>query len=447
MAKHFEATPTAVIPELAAIVTGRMEIPGETRSLVVGVDRMRIGRAPQCALVLDDPSVSALHIEVRSTAKGVQLVDLQSKNGTFIAGNRIVEVYLNAPTDVVCGRRTLRFVPGAPSDPLLALATECRFGTLVGATPSMRTIIALLQQYAGSDLPMVITGETGTGKEVVARAVHNASPRAKKPFVPVNCAAMMEGLLETELFGHVRGAFTGADRDKRGLFEEADGGTLFFDELGEMSPGMQAKLLRVLEDGVVRRVGATQQRKLNVRVLAATNTRLPERINQGAFREDLYFRLAQLTVDLPPLRERVADLPLLVSDLLRELGREDVVLDERSLGLLQARSWPGNVRELRALLARAVFGAPAGALSLDQAFHASAASLGSAVPAGAADAVLTNLTWVAAKEETRRRYYTALWGECRGNVTQVAKRAGIERQAARKALRKIGLDADDDRLT
>ena len=352
-------------------------------------------------------------------------------------------MYLKGPAEFHVGRQTLQFLPLMALDSVAPSGEPARFGPLVGTTAAMRDVFARLRKYAPTDLPMVITGETGTGKEVVARAVHEASKRRGKPFVGVNCGAVTEGLLEDQLFGHVRGAFTGADRDRPGLFVEADGGTLFFDELGEMSPAMQAKLLRVLERGEVRPVGASKERRVDVRVLAATNVSLAAALNRGAFREDLFFRMAQVTVELPPLRDRIEDLPLLVRELLTELHRPDVTVDETALRLLQARSWPGNVRELRALLARAVVGANEGVLSLDDAFRA-APSVQPPRPQAPLESVMASMTWTSAKEELRRRYFTWLYGACRGNVTQIARRAGIERPAARKALRSLALDTGDD---
>ena len=232
MARHFDAETTVPLRDIPSVRGGRIEVVGESRSIFVGADRLVIGRAPQCALVINDPSVSALHVEVRATPDGVHLVDLKSRNGTLIGGNRIVELYLNTPTEFACGSRPLRFVPLGTIDAEPETAEVTRFGRLVGTTRPMQDALQRLRKFPGSDFPMVLTGETGTGKELAARAVHEASARRHKPFVPVNCASVPENLLEDELFGHVRGAFTGADRERPGLFVEADGGTLLFDEMG-----------------------------------------------------------------------------------------------------------------------------------------------------------------------------------------------------------------------
>jgi DNA-binding NtrC family response regulator len=228
---------------------------------------------------------------------------------------------------------------------------------LLGASLPMARLRDAIQRVAPTQATVLIMGETGTGKELVARALHALSPRASRPFVPVNCAAMPETLLESELFGHERGAFTGADRAREGLFEAAHGGTLFLDEAGEMPPSLQAKLLRVLMDGMIQRVGSRTPRHVDVRLVAATHRDLAAAVREGAFREDLYFRLAVVPIQVPPLRDRLEDLPELCAHLLdltvRGLGRPAPALTPSALARLQAYRFPGNVRELRNLIERA----------------------------------------------------------------------------------------------
>jgi DNA-binding NtrC family response regulator len=228
---------------------------------------------------------------------------------------------------------------------------------LVGDSSPMRRLRELAARVAPTDATVLITGETGSGKELVARAIHRRSARAAAPFVAVNCAAMAEGLLESELFGHEKGAFTGADRARPGMFEAASGGTLFLDEAGEMSAALQAKLLRVLTDGMVTRVGSRTQRKVDVRLLVATHRDLPAQVAAGTFREDLYFRIAVVPIQVPPLRERTDDLPALAQHLLeracRELAISPRTLTPAALAHLKSYRFPGNVRELRNLIERA----------------------------------------------------------------------------------------------
>jgi transcriptional regulator with GAF, ATPase, and Fis domain len=315
-----EAFPT--VPQETHVLSlrrGRIEVVGETASVPVDMEPLHIGRSQRCALVLDHPTVSKVHVEVQATPRGVRLADLNSRNGTFVGTASIIEAYLTDLCEFRCGEKRLRFVP-EPVHEVQIKAPE-RFGGLVGTTPEVVALFAKLQRYAPTSMSMLIHGETGTGKERVAEAIHEASPRRNQPLVTVNCAAVADNLLEDELFGHVRGAFTGADRARDGFFVEADGGTLLFDEVGEMSSAMQAKLLRVLENHEVRPVGTGRCRKVNVRTLFATHVDLRHAVNQGRFREDLYFRMAQVTVEIPPLRRRMDDLPVLIEDILEQLER------------------------------------------------------------------------------------------------------------------------------
>jgi len=425
--------PVSDLTELVSIHGGRIEVTDDKTSIRVGSERLLIGRARRCDLVLDDPIVSAVHAEVQATPRGVHLVDLGSRNGTFIGGAQVIELYLTGPFEFRCGTRRLRFVPGASEE--VVIDTSSRFGGLVGTTPEMLELFAVLRRYAPSSVSMVIHGETGTGKERVARAIHEASPRRHKPFLAVNCAAMPDALLEAELFGHVRGAFTGAERDRKGLLVEADGGTVFFDEVGEMSPAMQAKLLRALENKEVRPIGSERSRKIDVRTLFATHTDLRHALNHGRFREDLYFRIAKITVELPPLRTRMQDIGLLLDDILQDLEQPGMKIDETSMAMLMARSWPGNIRELRNLVEVALVGSTGDTLSLEQALPAIRQREEIAYGKGLYDA---------AKKEFERRFYTGLYAACRGNVTRIAKVAGRQRVTVRDALRDLGLYVDPE---
>jgi DNA-binding NtrC family response regulator len=412
---------------------GRIEVVGEAASVPVDMERLHIGRSQRCALVLDDPTVSSVHAEVQATPKGVRVVDLNSLNGTFIGEASIVEAYLTGACEFRCGTKRLRFVP-EPVHEVRIDAPE-RFGGLVGTTPEMIELFAKLQRYAPTSMSMVIQGETGTGKERVAQAIHEASPRRNKPLVAVNCAAVADTLLEAELFGHVRGAFTGADRARDGLFVEADGGTLLFDEVGEMSSAMQAKLLRVLENQEVRPVGTGRCRKVDVRTLFATHVDLRHAVNRGRFREDLYFRMAQVTVEIPPLRRRMDDLPVLIDDILQQLGRPHMKVDEAARSALLAHTWPGNVRQLRTIIQAALVESDGDRLMLERALAGTATDAEPERASGLYDD---------ARRDFDRRFYTALYVRHGGNLSQIARAAGKQRVTVRAALRALGLCDDPE---
>ncbi len=271
--------------------------------------------------------------------------------------------YLTKPVDIVRLKHTIE-----QAFERLSMALEVKrlkrqlsqygsFGDLIGNTPQMKEIFHLIEIAAPTSANVLITGASGTGKDLVARAIHNGSPRRKGPFIAINCSAIPETLLESEIFGHERGAFTGAEKTKEGCYELADGGTLFLDEISEMSPDMQAKLLRVLETGTFRRVGGKVERKADVRIVSASNADLEAAIKEGLFREDLYYRLNVFCIDLPPLKDRADDIPLLVQAFLEEFNRKNnrniKAVDPEAMNLLKSHSWPGNVRELRNVIERA----------------------------------------------------------------------------------------------
>jgi DNA-binding NtrC family response regulator len=408
---------------------GLIEVVGGGPRVRVGKEPLVIGRAAQrCGLVLRDPTVSKVHLELQATTRGVRAVDLNSFNGTSIEGTSVVEAYLTIPCELQVGAKRLRFVP-EPAHEVVVQGPR-RFGSLLGTTPEMTELFAKLQLYAPHSMPIVIQGETGTGKERVAQAIHEASPRRDKPFVPINCAAMPDALLEDELFGHVRGAFTGADRARDGLFVEADGGTLLFDEVGEMSLAMQAKLLRVLENREVRPIGATRSRKVDVRFLFATHVDLRRAMNEGRFREDLYFRMAQITVQIPPLRERLADMRALVDDIMENLGRTDLIVDDTGMSVLLAQSWRGNVRQLRSVIQAASIQSNGPRLMLERVLIGNSPD---------DERKQVSAPYNVAKTEFDRNYYTSLHKTCDGNISKIAKAAGKPRVTVRNVLRALGL--------
>jgi two-component system, NtrC family, response regulator GlrR len=318
------------------------------------------GSAPSSQLVIADRSVSRVHAELTPKQDGLWVRDVGSRNSTYVSGVKVIEARIPNGATLRMGTTEIKVSYGAPQAPT-ELWNEKSFGTLLGRTAVMRELFAQLGKMAQTNASILITGETGTGKEVVARALHDASPRAAAPFVVVDCAALPPDLLESELFGHARGAFTGAVAAHEGAFEAADGGTIFLDEVGELPLSLQPKLLRVLESRTLRRVGETAYRKVDVRVLSATHRDLRKMVNQGAFREDLFFRLAVLPLHVPPLRERIADLPLLLESF---LGAKASEVPNAVLGTLMTLPWTGNVRELRNFAERVLAVGPERALAM-----------------------------------------------------------------------------------
>lgn len=323
-------------------------------SCAMALARVRVGSAPENDLVLNDPEVSRHHLELRVVDRGYLLVDLGSTNGTFFRGARVREVEIGLGAEIRLGSSVLRLEPGSISSEEVAQCSS--FGSLIGSSEVMQSVYGLLAAVAPTDTTVLIEGETGTGKELVAEQVHRASPRADKQFVVIDCGSLPAGLIESELFGHERGAFTGADSEREGAFERCRGGTVFLDEIGELPLDLQSRLLRVLDQRTVQRVGGNLRRKVNVRLVAATHRDLTKEVDAGRFRQDLYFRLAVMRVVLPPLRERRDDIPRLARHFLWQAGCADpsAVLKPEVIASLKSRRWKGNARELRNVLERAV---------------------------------------------------------------------------------------------
>jgi len=305
---------------------------------------------------------------------------------------------------------------------------------IVGESPAIRRVLQMLEKVAGTEATVLVRGESGTGKELIARAVHGNSARKDHLLVTVNCATLQESLLESELFGHEKGAFTGADRMKPGLFEVAEGGTLFIDEVAEMSPSLQAKFLRVLEDGHYRRVGATQERKANVRVVAATNKPLEDEQKAGRFRSDLFYRLNVLTIDLPALRDRRSDIPLLVQHFLstRQVGKRGFDVEPDALNALIRYDWPGNIRELANVLERAQILAEGSTITRDD--------LPDTILAGAAQQKSVEVSASPdSLEGMEKRHVASVLSQHDGNKVQAARALGISRRSLYRLLEKHGL--------
>jgi DNA-binding NtrC family response regulator len=403
---------------------------------LVDVDPLVVGREAGAGLVLDDPEVSAVHCELRATNEGVLLRDLGSTNGTFVGALRVHESTITTRAEILVGQTRLVVEPEAKRR--VDVGYSDRFGTLVGAAPRMRRVFSVLEKVAPTALSVLILGETGTGKEGVAKAIHEASPRKDHPFVIVDCGAIPESLAESILFGHEKGSFTGAIDRRKGALAEADGGTLFLDELGELPLDLQPKLLRALSEKQVKRVGGASFEPIDVRVLAATRRDLGAEMNAGRFRSDLFFRIAQVRVELPPLRERASDLPLLVEDICRRVGRSEHA--ETVLRWVEQRmsthDWPGNVREL--VNVASVAATLADTLTREPARAALAEPAANAAPQSGFSEAKRHAIGV-----FEREYFTSLARRAKGNVSEMARQSGMERHHVRAYLRKYGIEKGD----
>ncbi|NUO47970.1 MAG: sigma 54-interacting transcriptional regulator [Polyangiaceae bacterium] len=415
----------------------------------IGTEPIIVGRNAACQIVIDDSKVSAVHAEFVATPFGVRVRDLGSRNGTYVGGVRVGDVYLSSNTKLRIGESEINFEPLRPEK--VAISAIPAFGPLVGQSAPMRAIFDRLAKISPTDLTVLIQGETGTGKELVAQAIHLGSPRAKKPFVVVDCGSIPPTLAEATLFGHERGAFTGAVDKRLSPFEEANGGTIFLDELGELPLEVQPKLLRALAERRVKSVGGSNYREVDVRVLAATRRDLVRAVNANTFRSDLYFRVAQVKIEMISLRQRIEDIPVLVRKMLKDLGDESSYdrVSTMTLERLMRHDWPGNVRELRNAVAVA-FALSAEEEEVDIAAHLGALSEGPATAAGGSPIAISfkGRPFQEAKRDVlarfERDYFAALADEAKGNVSEMARRAGMERAHVRAYLRRHGIGAKQD---
>jgi transcriptional regulator with PAS, ATPase and Fis domain len=430
MSSEFEGLRTDVIGRESSLRVAGVEL-----IVVAGPDRgaklkvqgnARIGTSPTSQLRLTDKTVSRLHVEIQVRANSVRVVDSGSTNGTFLDGVRVRDADIALGTTMKLGATSIRVELGE-GDVHLPLSTLDRFGGIIGSSVEMRRVYSVLERVAPSDATVLVQGETGTGKELVARALHDASKRADGPFIAIDCGALAPTLIESELFGHVRGAFSGANVDRRGVFEEADGGTLFFDEIGELPIALQPKLLRALEMREVRRLGSNTPKKVDVRVIAATNRSLASNVNEGAFREDLYYRLAVVEVMLPPLRARREDIALLARHFYQRFAGSDAIPADL-VSTVQARSWPGNVRELRNFMERSA--------SLGWATRAVSPA---ATPdeTRIAEQIDLGVPFKVARRTWTRAYVAALMQSTSSNVTRAADVAGVSRRFLQRLIARL----------
>ena len=429
-------TTTLAGPRTLGIPKIRLKVlkgPDKGAQVTLERDEILIGGADGAHLRLTDPTVSRNHCVIRLTARGPLLRDLGSTNGTRIEGIEVREGYLPTGATLSLGHSQVRF-DALEESVEIPLAESERFGRLWGRSTAMRRLFALAGRVAASDVTVLIQGETGTGKDALCEGIHQASTRAAGPLVVVDCGAIPPNLFEAELFGHEKAAFTGADRARAGAFEEADGGTLFLDEIGELPLSLQPKLLRVLEAREVRRIGAAQPRKINVRVIAATNRDLREEVNRATFRQDLYFRLEVMRLWVPPLRERPEDIPVLVEHF-RRLAKPDgdaPAIAEETMQSLVAHPWPGNVRELRNAVERLTV---LQELPLAPDAAPTRATGEPPVDVGTPFKDAKN----ALVDSFERRYVAARLEATGGNISEAARRAGIDRVYLLRLMGRYGL--------
>jgi len=407
--------------------------PDAGATATAGDEALSVGTAQTNALRLGDRTVSRYHVELTPVPEGVRVRDLGSTNGTRAGAVRIVDAVVPAGTTLTVGDTTLRVADAGESEREL-IGGEGLAGRR-GRTPAMRELLAKLERVAARDIGVLLTGESGTGKELAARGLHELGPRAGGPFVTVDCGALAPTLVASELFGHERGAFTGADAQRAGAFEQADGGTLFLDEVGELPSNLQSALLGVLERRRFKRLGSSQEFTVDVRVVSATPRDLREDVNADRFRLDLFYRLAVVTLRMPPLRERVDDIPLLVEHFLRDLGEDaplDAFLSEPALQMLRAHRWPGNVRELRNWVEAA--------LAMGEAPELGPAGVtGGADPIGAGLELPYKQARGALIDQFERRYLTRLMERADGNVSKAARIAKMNRSHLNDLLRRHDL--------
>lgn len=429
------------------------------REFVIDKAKVYLGRSSVNDVQLTDKSISSTHLELRAEEEGFLLRDMGSTNGTTLQGCRVREIFINPGVPFKVGSSTLKLL-ALEEEVEIPLSEDERFGGVIGRSVAMREVFATLIKVAPTELTVLIQGDTGTGKERVARSVHEASRRKNKPYVVLDCSAIPKDLMESYVFGHEKGAFTGAVSQRIGAFEAAEGGTLFLDEIGELDLSLQPKLLRVLENREFKRVGSHKSVRADVRVVAATNRDLRAMVNEGTFREDLYFRLSIVNVQLPALVTRQEDIPLLVEHFLQEFAKDRPEqpkprLTADALDAILAYSWPGNVRELKNVIVRAA------SLASNHVIERADLHLRGQLFAGAADVMPVNSApapsiaseapfsidlerdFKDAKQEIVERfesaYLEALIAKYEGNISQASKATGLTRYHLRELLKKYEL--------
>jgi DNA-binding NtrC family response regulator len=406
------------------------------RAIRVDASEQIVGTDLACDLVLTDERVSARHFAIKVAGAGCRVRDLGSTNGTLYEGSRVTEADVPLASTLKVGHTFVRVQPRAQELEVIASQSR-RFGELVAESLAMREVFAVLELAARSEVTVLLEGETGVGKELAARALHAESDRRRGPFVAIDCSALPENLIESELFGHVKGAFTGATSTRKGAFARAAGGTLFLDELGTVPLAVQARLLRAIEERKVRPVGADDELAVDARIVGGSREGLAARAAEGVFRPDLYYRLSVLRVEIPPLRKRREDIAPIAAEILRLRGFEDVSVDGASLERLFSHDWPGNVRELRNAIDRAIALRPQA-----RAFADLAIGPGTSGPRSEL-AIRTDLPFTEAKQALlsvfEKAYLRDAIARAEGNLSEAARRAGIDRKHFRTLAKRHGL--------
>ncbi len=412
-------------------------------------ERTTIGRELWCDIGLTDPQVSKEHCELTWTGDGMRVRDLGSTNGIWYQGMRLYDAYFR-PQARFCIGETILLVELRAGTQTRRSEMMDRSHTLVGASAGMQNLFRAMQRIGPRDIPVLLLGETGTGKTAVARAIHKLGRRSEKPFVDVNCAALGASLIESHLFGHVKGAFTGADRTRAGIFEQAAGGTVFLDEIGELPYELQGKLLKVLETGMVRPVGSERETAVDFRLVCATNRNLQVEMEEGRFRGDLFYRIAGMALVVPPLRDRMVDLPLLAEWMTVEIGNkiratgaqcEVSSISRAAIRMLEQHNWPGNVRELENVIARALALAESSSIGpQDILLTPWAADDDAPSPSANQGGILSYRQFKAELAQTHERpYFQKLMEHAGGSVARAAELSGLSDTYVRSMAKKHGL--------
>ncbi len=416
------------------------------------MSRVLIGSGSGCDIQLRDVGVSTVHCELEVSPRGIRLRDLGSTNGTWVKGLRVQDLWLPQSAELQVGTTRIGYAL-AEERTQEVMSIEENLGQAVGRSPAMRSIFAKVKRVAPSDVSVLLRGETGTGKEVIAHEIYSYSKRDSKPFVVIDCGAISRNLIESELFGHEKGAFTGAEKQRIGAFERAQGGTIFLDEIGELPLELQPKLLRVLESKTIQRLGGAGQIPVDVRVISATHRDLKSEVAKGNFREDLFYRLSVIELELPPLRDRAEDIPALIEHFVQRQNATLQMLPDSCVEDFKARPWPGNCRELRNAVERALILGEVGirdesASPLKSETQARESTIDvSRVGEMAASFIALNKPYKTQKNEWNahfeRKYVSEVLAFTHGNVSKAAKIAGIDRMSVHKILSRHELSVED----